>query len=439
MARMESPMPARERWEFVRKVFPRALFAGKEWRLSTTAFALPRRMVADLRRLGPVLFRFQRASDLVYRRSARGSLPSWIAGYLDRGKPGTLIRYGLRSSLAGVVPAVIRPDLILEEDGLGLTEIDSVPGGIGLTACLNQTFAAMGDPVLGGGEGMVEGMRSIAPGGADLVISQESGDYRPEMEWLSQRLGEGRWPVHAAETYTPREKRRVYRFFELFDLGQIPFAEGELRQKGPGLDITPPMKAFLEEKLWAALFWSRPLREVWRREMRASHWEFLSRFVPYSWVVDPAPVPHHAVLPRLEATSFAEVANLSQKERRLVLKISGFSEKAWGSRGVWIGNDLSQPEWAGAVREALESFEHHPHVLQELRQGCLVEHPYWTGNGEEVIMRGRVRLCPYYFVPDGGGEVALGGVLATICPEDKKKLHGMRDAVMVPCVEKAES
>ena len=141
------------------------------------------------------------------------------------------------------------------------------------------------------------------------------------------------------------------------------------------------------------------------------------------------------MLPRLEKTSFAAVADLSQKERRLVLKISGFSETAWGARGVWIGDDLPQTEWARAVQGALQAFPHHPHVLQELYPSRVVEHPFWDEAGRERGMRGRVRLCPYFFVPEGGGEPALGGVLATICPEDKKKLHGMRDAVMVPCVE----
>jgi len=45
-------------------------------------------------------------------------------------------------------------------------------------------------------------------------------------------------------------------------------------------------------------------------------------------------------------------------------------------------------------------------------------------------MKGRVRLCPYFFVePD---RVKLQGALATIVPADKKFLHGMRDAILVP-------
>jgi hypothetical protein len=47
-------------------------------------------------------------------------------------------------------------------------------------------------------------------------------------------------------------------------------------------------------------------------------------------------------------------------------------------------------------------------------------------------MKGRARLSPYFFVNDG--KAALGGMLATACPADKKILHGMSDAVMVPVV-----
>jgi hypothetical protein len=47
-------------------------------------------------------------------------------------------------------------------------------------------------------------------------------------------------------------------------------------------------------------------------------------------------------------------------------------------------------------------------------------------------MKGRARLSPYFFVD--GGKATLGGVLSTVCPADKKILHGMSEAVMVPVV-----
>jgi hypothetical protein len=39
-------------------------------------------------------------------------------------------------------------------------------------------------------------------------------------------------------------------------------------------------------------------------------------------------------------------------------------------------------------------------------------------------------LCPYYFVI--GGQARLSGALATFCPPDKKIIHGMQDAALLP-------
>ena len=69
-------------------------------------------------------------------------------------------------------------------------------------------------------------------------------------------------------------------------------------------------------------------------------------------------------------------------------------------------------------------------LLQRFHKGRLVDHPYLNPRtGQVETMRGRVRLCPYYFLADGKAQ--LKGVLATVCPADKKLLHGMKDAVIV--------
>ena len=70
-----------------------------------------------------------------------------------------------------------------------MTELDSVPGGIGVTAWLSQVYAKAGFEVLGGPDGMIDGFRSLMPDGGTVLVSEESSDYRPEMEWLTQRAG----------------------------------------------------------------------------------------------------------------------------------------------------------------------------------------------------------------------------------------------------------
>jgi hypothetical protein len=431
---MSDPIRRAER---VRAAMPEGgLFAEKEWRVSPEPFVLSKSEVRQLEHLGPLFHRFQKTGDLLYRRSRGGTLPAWIAKDLDRGKPESLLGAGLASATLTETPRVIRPDLILTADGFSATELDSVPGGIGLTAWLGETYAAL-DPsheIIGGARGMFDGFASIfAAGGADLLVSTESAGYRPEMEWLAGRLP-GEWRVADAETYEVTD-RDVYRFFELFDLPNLPASGPLMAAAAAGqVKVTAPFKPWLEEKMWSALFWSHPLRDVWKRELRESNWARLREIFPQSWIVDPAEVPHHAVIPGLGIGSFEELKHFTQKERELVLKLSGFNERSWGSRSVTVGQDASQAEWGSAVDEAIASYEDSPYVLQRFHAGRLVKHPWWNpATGRIEVMEGRVRLCPYYFVSAKDESVALGGVLATICPADKKILHGMRDAILVPC------
>jgi hypothetical protein len=390
----------------------------------------------ELERLGHQLLVFQRACNQLYQQSVKGKQPAWVACYLDLGKPAELIEFARHKECRNCLPQVIRPDLVLTEKGWIIAEVDSVPGGIGLTSWLNQTYSELGEEVIGGAEGMLDGFATVLPDGGEIVISAESATYRPEMEYLVRQLNarfpERSWKVVSAENYRAQPGRDVYRFFELFDLPNIPRIADLVAAVGRAeVRVTPPFKPFLEEKLWFAFFWLKPLREFWRRELGDKYFRQLREMIPYTWILDPTPLPQHAVIPRLEIQDWREAARFSQKERDLLLKVSGFSPRSWGSRGVALGADLSHADWDRRIHEALSNFEREPTILQQFHKGRLFDHPFWENEtGELKTMRGRVRLTPYYFVePD---QVRMRGALATICPPDKKLLHGMSDAILVP-------
>jgi hypothetical protein len=421
----------------IRSAFPKeGLFAEKDWLLSPDPFPIEKKFLAELDQLGHRLFVFQRACNQLYQLSLKGKQPDWIARYLDAGKPVGLIEFSRRKEIRDDVPRVIRPDLILTDNGYIIAEIDSVPGGIGLTAWLNQTYSTFDKEIIGDTNGMLDGFHSVLPNGGDIVISHEAATYRPEMEWIAARLKDRHrdleWRVVAAENYEPQDDRAVYRFFELFDLPNIPNIDNTLRANAEGrITITPPIKPYLEEKMWFALFWMQPLREFWRRELGEKYFIKLQEVIPYSWLLDPTPLPQHAVIPRLEIHDWREAAKLSQKDRDLLLKVSGFSPLGWGSRGIALGADLPHAEWEQRIERALETFEQSPTILQRFHKGRLFEHRYWDSeSGELKTMKGRVRLCPYFFVEQD--RVKLRGALATIVPADKKFLHGMRDAILAP-------
>jgi len=437
---MSTPSPA----EFVRdRIPPGGLFAGLEWKISPTPFPLGENLAREIESLGRVLLQFYRAVNLLYRKSAEGKQPEWIARWLDLGKPPELIARQRSPAFKNDLPRVIRPDLLLTETGLAVTELDSVPGGIGLTAWLNQTYSALPDPapaeVLGGADGMLRGFEQIfgSAGTVHLIVSEEAATYRPEMAWVAGQLGAARFQVHDAAFTDFKEGDAVYRFFELFDLPNVPNAATILElAAAKKIRLTPPPKPVFEEKMLFALLWNRNLQEFWRQELGESFLKQLKKLTPYTWLMDPAPLPPHAAIPELNLTDWRQLMALSQKERDLILKVSGFSAQAWGARGVHLGSDLSQADWSAAVTEALRNFESSPSVLQRFHKPALVESAWFDFEKHAVVpMKGRVRLCPYYFVA-GEGDAArpqLGGVLATIVPADKKIVHGMSDAILAPC------
>lgn len=433
--------------------------------------------------LGDRLLAFYRGLNQLYLDSARGAQPAWVAAYLDQGKPESLITYSRMKRWRDLLPAVIRPDVIPTADGMVITELDAVPGGIGLTGALGRAYGqwAMGDgqvdqedaasrtlhascftpyDIVGGPDGMIEGfdamLREAAgphPETIAIVVSDEARDYRPEMTWMAERLQERALNAVCIEPHDlrfteeglwldrPQGLRRislVYRFFELFDLPNVPKADLLMYSaQGARVAVTPPFKHALEEKMAFALVHHPALRPYWGKALGEEGFGLLSRLFPRTWILDPRPIPPSGIIPGLTLdgralSDFRELAGAGQKARRLVVKPSGFSELAWGSRGVSVGHDLPQSEWAAAMDRALDSFGTTPYVLQEFHKGKQFDLSYHEDRSEAVVpMAGRARLSPYYFVT--GGRAKLGGILATICGLDKKVIHGMKDAIMAPC------
>lgn len=402
---------------------PERLFAGKSWRTHPKPLAIDQKYIATLETLGNDLLAFLKACNSLYHLSVEGRQPRFVAQWLDRGKPSHLIAAGRAKPLRNQLPRVIRPDILLTNEGFRITEIDSVPGGIGLTAALHQQHASSGNRLWGSGESFLEGFLSIV-GEGTILVSAESSTYRPELQWLAHNI---KCTITTAENACPDPSKPVYRFFELFDLDQIPGSTALVAASAEGsLTLSPPPKAYLEEKMWFAFLRNRPLRPFWRRTLGDRTFQRLLTLLPETWILDPTPLPPQAVYPGLEIHAWDELREFSQKERQLVLKRSGFSEDAWGSRSVTIGHDVPQGQWSDALTAALRAAESNPFILQRFHKPASVPHPC---DGEAQF---RIRLCPYYFVSPDLSRATPAGALATLCPPDKKIIHGMEDATLVP-------
>lgn len=450
-----------------------SLFEDKTWQLSPAAWPLTPAQVTELEAIGAACLEFHAALETLYLRSAAGKnllrnkplLAPWVADYLDRGKPAGLVAHARDPKNRGLFPTVLRPDLLLTDDGFALTELDSVPGGIGLTAFLNKLYGGDTDPaVLGHGGAMVENfhasLAALRPAVRNpliaILVSDEAATYRPEMQWLAeqlQRAGKRVFCLRPEDVFplgnelffdvegNPEKIDIIYRFFELFDWANVKVGREILEAWSNGtVAIAPPMRPFQEEKLALALFHHHLLADFWAETLSGRSLKLLRALIPQSWIMDPAPLPPGAVLdgPRFGGrmlNDWRDLAAASQKERDLIIKISGFHETAWGARSVVLGSDCSREEWQQGVDQALQLAPTNLHVLQEYRKPKKVEHPLYEQPkdglpGVASAKPGRLRLCPYYFVV--GGQARLSGALATFCPPDKKIIHGMVDAALLP-------
>jgi hypothetical protein len=442
------------------------LFEDKTWQLSPEAWRLTPEQAQQLDEIGVACLGFHQALETLYLRAATDKnllrnkplKAPWVVDYLDRGKPASLIAHAKEGRNRGKFPTVLRPDLLWTDTGFVMSELDSVPGGIGLTAFLNRLYGEQ-EGVVGSEDAMIElfyrSLTALCPSETNpliaLVVSDEAGTYRPEMQWLAEQMqlkGRRVFCLHPDELFPlenalffdadgdPEKIDVIYRFFELFDLPNITTQQHIFEAwQNEEVVIAPPMRAFQEEKLAMALFHHHLLPDFWSEALSKKSRKLLTKLIPKSCVMDSAPLPPGAVLDGPQASGrplsdWRDLIGASQKERELIIKISGYHETAWGARSVTLGSDSSREEWKEGVERALELAPTSLHVLQEFRKPSRVKHRIYDREQQLHEVEGRLRLCPYYFVEDGATK--LGGALATFCPPDKKIIHGMQDAALLP-------
>jgi len=331
---------------------------------------------------------------------------------------------------------------------------------MGFLGATTEAYCKAGIESIGGSDGIPRAFAETVRNASGtqtptvaIVVSEESDDYWNELNWLAEAAHRtAGLHVHVSRPqeiifteealfirHEDGQEERIdvlYRNFELFDLMNVPKQELMLyAARHNRVKMTPPPKATLEEKLSFALFHHPALATLWRAELGKEAYAHLSAIFPKTWVLDPRPLPPQGVIAGLDINGvplqdWHALIDLGKSERDWVVKPSGFSELAWGSRGVKIANDLTKEEWRATLDEGLASFEKTPYILQRFHKGKRIRMPYLNRESGEIAMfDGRVRLCPYYFVI-GENEVQLGGILATIAPADKRLIHGMSDAVM---------
>ena len=448
--------------EQVEQTSQNSLFSDKSWRWSPDPWVLPSELCQWIDDLCHAALGFYKGIDLLYRKSWEGQsilrndecLVPWVADYYDQGKPDWLVAHARSDEVRLSIPPVLRPDLIPHADGVSITEWDSVPGGIGLTAHLEQLYklSQSSQMIECFGKALEDAAHDYGGKSANMVIavSEEAETYRPEMEWICEKLKEKGFSISVCSPqdlelvsdevfYEGKKISLVYRFWELFDFNNVSvMPELAKAVESKKVVVTPPMKHVQEEKLSLALFHHHRLQPFWEEKLNAKDLNILRSAIPHTWIMDPKEIPPGAyldgpIVKGRKLTQWNDLSKASKKERKLVIKASGFHETAWGARSVVIGNDVSSEEWAETIASSLNHYPTPICVIQDFMKPRSFIHPVFSDQNEAVNESGRLRLSPYFFTFDK--EAKWSGTLATFCPVDKKIIHGMKDGSLMPCLK----
>ena len=175
------------------------------WRISPKPYYLSSKDVIFFEDLGHHLLKFYTVLNNFYADSVKGKLPLWFARYLDAGKPDNLVTYSRMKRIRGALPGIIRPDIMVTEKGFSITELDSVPGGFGLTARLMDLYSSNGEMLVGMDKGgipdafykMAESVAGEKSCVVAIIVSDEANDYWYEMSNLAHQLTGSGFPVFA--------------------------------------------------------------------------------------------------------------------------------------------------------------------------------------------------------------------------------------------------
>jgi len=81
--------------------------------------------------------------------------------------------------------------------------------------------------------------------------------------------------------------------------------------------VTPPFKPQLEEKMLSAFLWMGQLHGFGANNWATRYWRRYGEVFPYTWIVDPTPLPPHAVIPELGIHDWHEMARFRKNSASL--------------------------------------------------------------------------------------------------------------------------
>lgn len=395
------------------------------FRVSPKPFKLTKAQKEEMLNIGKAVCDYMDACIELYKKD------EYVRTVLNRGKPDSLIDVEEPKYM------FLRPDLILTEDGFSICEIETSPFGLALAEVLNRTYGNEGfDPLVNQND-LSNYIQSCIAETGTIAYSDKVKSFGGQLDFLAEQVFSGTNTNWNSRNITGKEvekAKEIYRAFYLSEAVKNPEVASFLLESH---NFIPSRTPQFEEKALMAFIWDKRYTDYFRKALGQSSFDVLRKAIPKTWILGEEDYVDGG-LPGGASTSI-QVASLGKKQRRIVLKKSGFDDgSSWGESVVFL-----HKKGAGyateCVQKGLED-SNHLYVMQEFRTGKDVDMQYFdeNNNGQLVTMTSRIRLTPY-FSYIGKSKGKLIAVKVTGCDRSAELIHAGTSSINTSVIEDKNS
>jgi hypothetical protein len=362
------------------------------FRVSPRPFSLTPEQTYEIIRLGPEITAFFLLVHELY------CTQEVVHCLLNRGKPEM---YDTKTAPSYLY---IRPDLIINEMGFSMCELETSPFGLALAAMINKAYCALGFETIVEVSALQQHINAYTPNTGAIVYSSKTCAYAGQMQALAETIFSGterNWiAVHASlENQLPEN---IYRAFYLSEALTDPVIQKILGS--PSVETTkffPTLTPHMEEKAILALLWDKRWKDFFIKQLGKTTFDHLRQIIPPTFIVGQEDF-FEPGLPNGMSDALS-LANTSRAKRGFVIKPSGFAGNSSWAEGVHFLHEKSATATYNLLQAAIED-PRTLYVIQEFRPGKKFSLEYEDSMTETLPMQARVRLTPYYAMagPDAG-------------------------------------
>lgn len=350
------------------------------FRVSPTPFKLNKTQKKELDDIGKAICSYMDCCLELYKTNDS------VHEILDRGKPKEY------RNVKEIKYLFLRPDIILTDSGFRVCEIETSPFGLGLAEVLNRSYGNEGYNTIIHQNELKNYIQSKVEPIGTIAYSKKVKAFRGQLDFMAEEVFSGKQKLWNAKQIREDSNmnKEIYRAFYLNEKYKDKNIAKLLESTPMSLPSSTPQ---FEEKALLSFIWDKRCLEFLKAKLGKSDFELLRKVIPKTWILGEEQYVDGGLLNGKETS--IDLMGLGKKNRKFVLKQSGFKDSSSWGEGVIFLHKIGGQKASEMLKSALDDREH-LYIIQEFNQGKVMQMSFINEEGIFQNVNVKLRLTPYY-------------------------------------------